>query len=84
MTDQVTESSVDDADASASPIASEDQSSEKVEITQEELEGLGQLLESLVNTILGHEARLLEHEGRITELEGKKPVKLEIPRGRSR
>lgn len=55
-----------------------------VEVTEAELEDLGKLLSRFHTVLLGHEHRLLEHEGRITTLEHKKPVKLEIPRGRSR
>lgn len=86
MTDQVTESSADDADAFVAPTASGEDihSGKTVEITQKELDDLGELLAHYQAILLGHENRLLEHEGRITELEQKKPVKLEIPRGRSR
>lgn len=81
-----TTSSVDDAVESHEATASgkDTHNGETTEVSKADLEDLTGLLRSYKTVILAHEERLLDHEGRITTLERKKPVKLEIPRGRSR
>lgn len=78
--------SANDAGALSDPIESEGDipNGETVEISKKDVDDLAGLLQSYRAVILAHEERLLEHEARITVLENKKPVKLEIPRGRSR
>lgn len=83
-TDTTSDASDADAFVSATESVKESSNEKVVEITQAELDSLAALLDSYRNILIGHEERLLEHEGRITTLEQKKPVKLEIPRGRSR
>lgn len=79
-------SSVEDVAESSEVTESEEDThnGETVEISKKDVDDLAGLLSSYKTVIIAHEERLLEHEARITMLEQRKPVKLEIPRGRSR